>query len=385
MKIGFINSNIIDISNRTSKGTEIFCYILIRSLLRNRRSKRYSIKAFASGNSKLPVDTFSVTDFDLMSQEYIPEEEFFKFEQLLISKALSMQSDFDVFHFNMGNGELIIPFIPFIKKPVIITLHGPFTLRHLKEYFIRIPKSSNIHFVAISNSQRKSMPELNYIDTIHHGIDTKRRYKFSLKGGKSIMWAGRAVPEKGLDVVLQVVKNTRKEARLYMLTKKVSLEWLHDKILKQLHSINNRTPISSEFNLSRLELIIKYQTSKLFLFPIQWEEAFGLVLIESMGCGTPIVAYARGSVPEIVKDGVTGFLVNPSETDKRGDFIVKSTGLKGLCEAVERIYAMSDEEYQKMRIACREHAVNNYDITRMTNDYIDVYEKIAGKRSRSRR
>ncbi len=223
------------------------------------------------------------------------------------------------------------------------------------------------------------MPHLNYINTIHHGIDTNRNFKFSSQGGSSVMWAGRAVPEKGLDVVLQVIKNTKKEARLFMLTKKDFLEWLHDKILKQLHSINRSTPINAEFNLSRLELVPKYQSSKLFLFPIQWEEPFGLVMIESLSCGTPVVAYAKGSIPEIIIDGVTGFIVNPSDSDIRGDYIIKKTGVRGLCEAVERIYAMNQEAYLKMRVACREHAVRNFGIDRMINDYIDVYKKIAQK------
>lgn len=344
--------------------------------MRNRISKRYPMTAFASGNSKLPIKTISISDYDLMSKDFIPEHEYFKFEQLLISKALSMQNSFDVYHFNMGNGELVIPFAPFIRKPIVVTLHGPFTKPHLKEYFSSIPKNPNIYFVPISESQRKSMPNLNYTKTIYHGVETTRSFKFSPKGGAYIMWAGRAVPEKGLEAVLQVIKATRKEARLFMLTKIEFIEWLHNKILKQLHSINRSTPINAEFNLSRLDLIPKYQNSKLFLSPIQWEEPFGFVMVESLACGTPIVAYARGSVPEIVKDGVTGFIVNPSDDDIRGDYIIKQTGLKGLCEAVERIYAMSEQEYLTMRQACRDHAVTNFGVDRMVRDYIDIYKQV---------
>lgn len=379
MKIAFINSNIIDISSNTSKGTEIFIYILIRNLLRDPKGKRFSITAFASGNSKLPAKTISVTDYNLMSNDIIPEHEYFKFEQLLISKALSMHKSFDLYHFNMGNGELLLPFAPFISKPVIITLHGSFSMDYVQEYFSQIGHYQNIYFVAISESQRRSMPQLNYIQTIHHGIDTNRNFKFSPLGGSSIMWAGRAVPEKGLDHVLQVIKKTKKEAHLFMLTKLESLEWLHNKILKQLHSINRSTPINAEFNLSRLDLIPKYQNSKLFLFPIQWEEPFGLVMVESLSCGTPVVAYARGSVPEIIQDGKTGFIVNASDDDVRGDFIIKKTGVQGLCEAVERIYAMNETEYLQMREACREDAVNRFSIPRMVKDYVKIYQKVTKK------
>lgn len=376
MKIGFINSNVIDISKNTSKGTEIFSYVLIKNLLKNPESKKFSMTAFASGNSKLPIKTISATSYDLMSNSDIMLTNYQKFEQLLISKALGRQDEFDLFHVNTGNGELVLPFAQFIKKPIVITLHGPFFAPDIKEYFslVNIPK--NVFFVAISESQRKSMPGLNYIKTIHHGVDTKRNFRFHATGGKSIMWAGRAVPEKGLHIVLQVIKETKKQAHLFMITKVEFLEWLQSKILNKLHSINRSISVLSEFNLSRLDLVPKYQNSKLFLSPIQWEEPFGFVMIESMSCGTPVVAYARGSVMEVVEDGVTGFIVNPSDDDIRGDFIIKKTGLQGLCEAVNRIYSLPDAEYQQMRKRCRERTEKYFSVTRMTQDYVGVYKQI---------
>lgn len=376
MKIAFINSNVVDISKNTSKGTEIFSYVLIKNLLRNRQSRKYKLTAFASGNSKLPIPTESVSDYDLSSNEEVIQGSYIKFEQLLISKAFTMQEKFDIFHINTGNGELVLPFAPFSKKPLLITLHGHFNTNHVEEYFKLLPQFKNVYFVAISESQRRSMPKLNYIKTIHHGVDIKYNYKFDPKGGNSIMWAGRAVPEKGLDTVLQVIKKSKQEGDLYMLTKLEYLEWLERNVLAKLHSINKSTTISAEFNLSRLEIIPKYQKSKVFLFPIKWEEPFGLVLIESMACGTPIVGYARGSVPEVVEDGVTGFIVNPSDDDIRGEFIVKKTGVEGLCEAIERVYALSSADYQKMRLQCRQRVEKHFSVHRMVQDYIEVYKQI---------
>lgn len=376
MKIAFINSNIIDISKHTSKGTEIFSYILIANLLRNPEGKKISMTAFASGNSKLPIKTISTTPYHLMSNEEVVKGNYAKFEQLLVSKALLMQDEFDLFHVNIGNGELILPFAPFIKKPILITCHGNFFSSDVREYFSLATIPENVFFVAISESQRTSMPNLNYIKTIHHGIEAKRKFTFDLIGGNSIMWAGRAVPEKGLDIVLQVIKATKKSGHLFMITKLEFLEWLQNKILNKLHSINRSISVNSEFNLSRLDLIPKYQKSKLFLSPIQWEEPFGFVMIESMACGTPVVAYARGSVPEVVEDGVTGFVINPSDDDIRGNFVIKKTGFKGLCEAVNRIYTMTDAQYQQMRRQCRERVEKKFNITRMVQDYIDVYKQI---------
>ena len=123
-------------------------------------------------------------------------------------------------------------------------------------------------------------------------------------------------------------------------------------------------------------MIKRYGKSKVLVMPYQWEEPFGLVMIESMACGTPVVAYARGSVPEIIKDGQTGFIVNSSEKDKRGDWIVKKTGIEGLLEAVEKIYAMPEAEYLEMRRNCRKHIEKHFTIERMINDYVETYKEV---------
>jgi glycosyltransferase involved in cell wall biosynthesis len=116
------------------------------------------------------------------------------------------------------------------------------------------------------------------------------------------------------------------------------------------------------------------------LAPLTWEEPFGLTLIESMACGTPVIAFARGSVPEIIEDGKTGYIVNSSEDDKRGDFVIKKTGIEGLCEAVERIYDMSEEGYRQMRKNCRAHVENNFTVERMVDQYEALYKEILAKK-----
>ena len=98
-----------------------------------------------------------------------------------------------------------------------------------------------------------------------------------------------------------------------------------------------------------------------------------------MACGTPVIAYARGSVPEIIKDGETGFIINSSEQDKRGDWIIKKTGIEGLCEAVEKIYSLSVEQYKQMRKNCRVHVETHFTVERMTDDYEKIYQQIIEK------
>ncbi len=133
-------------------------------------------------------------------------------------------------------------------------------------------------------------------------------------------------------------------------------------------------------DLSLDQKIIFYKKAKCFLYPLMWDEPFGYIFLESMACGTPVVAFARGSVPEVVKDGETGFIVNSSPEDIRGNFVIKKTGIDGLCEAVERIYAMPEEEYRQMRGNCRGHVERNFTVERMVDEYEKVYEKILSKK-----
>jgi glycosyltransferase involved in cell wall biosynthesis len=119
-----------------------------------------------------------------------------------------------------------------------------------------------------------------------------------------------------------------------------------------------------------------FKKAKVYVVPVGWEEPFGLTLLEAMASGTPVVAYAKGAFPEIIKDGVTGFLVNPSDTDIRGDFIIKKTGLDGLAEAVTKIFNLSDAEYEKLQKMCREHIEKNYTISKMVDAYETLFKSV---------
>jgi glycosyltransferase involved in cell wall biosynthesis len=99
-------------------------------------------------------------------------------------------------------------------------------------------------------------------------------------------------------------------------------------------------------------------------------------MIEAMACGTPVIAYARGSVPEVIVDGVTGFVVNSSDDDIRGNWIIKKTGIEGLQEAIEKIYSLSDDEYLKIRKNCRKHVEENFTFNKMVDEYEKVYKEV---------
>ena len=220
---------------------------------------------------------------------------------------------------------------------------------------------------------KKSDLNLNFVDTIYHGLDLINLAFEDSKFLDYISFIGRIVPEKGVDQAIQVAKKL--SLKLYIATSRVdtaNYNYYQTKI----------KPFIDSGRIKEVGFVKDKQKSKFLglarclLFPIKWEEPFGLVMIESMACGTPVVAFAQGSVPEVIKDGETGFIVNLSETDKRGDWIVKKTGVEGFTEAVKRIYTLPEQKYKKMRRACRAHVEKNFTVEKMVEGYEKVYHKI---------
>ena len=372
IKLAIVASNNVSIRDCAKKGTEIFVNILVKNLHEKAKKNNIGITAFASGDSVLPVGIEKVNHTASSKDKTIPDEKHIIFELALLSNAFSRQNEFDIFHINIGDGDIALPFIPFVKKPVLITFHNTVEAKYVKKYFSLYKKFKNVSFISASNAQRKLLPGINYAATIYHGIDIKK-WKFSETGGENINWAGRAIPEKGPDEVIEVSNRANRKAKLFAISKSEHKNWFQSEVVKKIRNISD-TRIY--YNTERSKLLPHYQTSRLFLLPIKFEEAFGLVVIESIACGTPVVAYARGSIPEVVEDGVTGLIVNPSKTDIRGKWIIKKTGIEGLCEAVNRIYSLSESKYLKMRLSCRRAVEKKFTVERMVDDYINIYKKL---------
>ena len=370
MRIAVLGSNKLKISQDVAAGPETFIYIFVNKFLSN--SDGHQLTVFASGDSDLPAKIESINKIASIEDENIGEDWHKLYEFSLLSKAFSQPDNFDLYHVNIGNGEIALPFADFVKKPILITLHSRLDDSKTKKY-LSLFKNKNVYFVPISNYQKNSFKGLNYVRTIYHGINLDD-FEFSHEQSEEIFWIGRGIPEKGLDVAFEAVKNCKKPATFFISPRQSHEVWLKDLLSKKpdLAKIHY-------YNAPRTEVIAQYKKSKLFLFPICWEEPFGLVLLEAMACGTPVVAFDRGSVPEIIKDGETGFIVNPSDEDIRGNWIVKKTGIDGIMEAIEKIYSMPQDNYQKMRQACRSHVEEKFSIDKMIDEYRQVYREVIDK------
>ncbi|EKE15398.1 MAG: hypothetical protein ACD_12C00034G0005 [uncultured bacterium] len=367
MKIAILGSNKLRINQNVASGPEIFIYSYVKNFLL--AQKDFDLTVFASGDSDIKTKLESIGNLSSVEDEDIGEKWHKLYEFALLSKAFAKQDDFDLFHVNIGNGEVVLPFANFVKKPILVTLHSSLADSKTKKFMELFKQYKNIYFVPISNQQKSLIKELNYANTIYHGIDLSE-FEFSQVQSDEIFWIGRGVPEKGIDVAFEAVKYCKKPAYFYVAPRESQEIWLNNLLTK------NHSLAKIQYNAQRGDVVNQYKKSKLLLFPIKWEEPFGLVMLEAMACGTPVVAFARGSVPEVIKDGVTGFLVNPSNDDIRGNWTIKKTGIDGINEAIMKIYSISEEDYQKMRLQCRKHIENNFSIEKMISNYQELYQKI---------
>lgn len=330
-------------------------------------ARGHEVTLFASGDSQTSASLVSVRKTASILDPLIGFENHQEFEHLLISRCYQMAKTgcFDLIHSVFDTRSAY--YAGLVQTPTVVTLHSPLEGTR-KMILSEIPKTQ--WYVSISNAQRKGLPDLRYVANIYHGLDLTQ---FSFGEGKkeNMLIVGRIHPKKGILEAALVARKIKKP--LWILGSHANNK---EPYWQKLSSLIDQKTVFSVGMISKKEVADYYRQAKLFLFPLQWEEPFGLVMIEAMACGTPVVAFARGSVPEIVVDGETGYIVNSSETDKRGDWIIKKTGLEGIKEAVEKIYALPQDQYQAMRRACRIRVEKFFTVERMVSEYEAVYKKI---------
>lgn len=313
---------------------------------------------------------------EIIHSEFLQDKPLRNDEKILIfdslyARTLTMlkhnEDKYDLIIDSTGSPFFTITADEFVK-PMLVIGHFGATKPYVK--FMKIfPVSKNLFYTfpsrriykrarIIPQNQKFFIPEGINPDIISYENTEKTH----------LLWFGRIDPnmKKGADIAMKISTHlnipldiyTYIESRTYF-NKNIS-PLLTDNIV-----INTTSPKTEYF-----------KRAKVFVLPLQWEEPFGLVVPESMASGTPVVAYARGAMPELIVDGVTGFLVNASDQKIRGDFIVKQTGIEGLIEATKRIYKMNTKEYEQMRKNCRQHVLDNFTVKKMVNRYEEVFYKI---------
>jgi len=259
--------------------------------------------------------------------------------------------------------------------PTVYTLHDPLFPEGSIEGW-RFNRFAKDAYIAISKRQAEIFQSrVNVIDVVHHGIDVSK-WSYSEMAKDYLAFVGRFIQEKGVEDACMVSECLNESLHLATSDNYLSTPYYQQNIKPKL---GNPLFITTGFLLDEARNAwLKY--AKVLLFPIHWEEPFGMVMIEAMACGTPVIAYSRGSVPEVLVDGVTGFIVDPPEHDENpyplGKQIIKKRGVEGLCEAVERLKSMGVDQYRVMRRSCRRHAEEYFTTERMVKDYERIYEKV---------
>lgn len=264
-----------------------------------------------------------------------------------------------------------------VKFPTVYTIHDPRPLREHIEYW-RFNHFKKDNYVFISQSQLGDYRGLLHgVAVVYHGVNTEK-FAFEQSGGEYLAFLGRYIKEKGVAEAIAVAKKTSRPLRMVGDDAYRALPYYQKKVLPYL----KKGVIEDESFFGEGDRGKFLKDAKAILFPIQWEEPFGMVMVESMSCGTPVIAFNRGSVSEIVKDGLTGFIIDQNDQNRpnKGKWIIKKKGVEGLVEAINKIYNMSPEEYQKMREASRKHVEENFTIPKMVNGYEEVYNQILDNR-----
>jgi glycosyltransferase involved in cell wall biosynthesis len=260
-----------------------------------------------------------------------------------LAQVFERAGEFDVIHCYVDY--LAFPFARLVRTPTTHTLHGRLHLPHLQPVFTYF---RGLPLVSISDAQRGPLRalDLNWVTTVHHGLPLAH-YPYSSRGGRYLIFLGRISPEKRPDLAIAVAKRVGLPLKIAAKVDPVDRAYFESEIEPLLdHPLIDF--IGEIDDGAKAELL---GGARALLFPIDWPEPFGLVMIEALACGTPVIARPCGSVREILEPGLTGLL---------GDT------LDDLVRAVKRVDTIS-------RQTCRRHAEARFTAERMARDYEAVY------------
>jgi len=331
----------IPIPPRTYGGIELMLSLLTEELV----ARNYDITLFASGDSKTSAKLFPLTEKGIWLQKGLRSPH--AYVSVAIEKIYRHKNSFDLFH-NHADFFMFPLTLLLEGAPTLTTLHRPIdsvTAQAYKAY-------DKINFCAISEDQRQSAEEngISTVGVVYNGIATDK-YLFKEAAGDYFMYLGRLNKEKG---IVDAIDISRKAGVKLLVAGNVvgADEWNY--FFHEVQPLLNEENVNFVGHVDFNEKVRLLGGAKALLFPIDRREPFGLVMIEAMACGTPVIAYRRGSVPEVIKDKKTGFIVKTKEE---------------MVEAIKKINTIKRED-------CRAHVEQNFTLKQMVDGYEKIYKKI---------
>ena len=317
----------------------------------------HEVTLFASGDSHTSARLVPVVDRALWRSE-LPLNGLLPFTAMTWGRVARELQDFDIVHSHVGPlGYLFARARTGLGPPVVTTLHGRLDLPELQKLHQEFAEAP---LVSISDAQRGPLPNANWLATVHHGIPLER-YTFNPRAGTYLAFLGRISPEKGVDTAIRValrsglpIRIAAREPLSFCGSAEERRDWdYYDEVVRPLL----REPcVEFVGELGGQDKDAFLREAAALVFPIRWCEPFGLVMPEALACGTPVVAFGRGSVPEVIRDGNTGFIRNTED------------------ELVAAVGHISEID----RACCRAEAERRFSARAMADAYEQVYACLLG-------
>ncbi|WP_167473990.1 glycosyltransferase family 4 protein [Nocardia arthritidis] len=334
MRIGLIVPPWVPVPPPAYGGTEA----VVGNLAEGLKTLGHDVHLFTVGDSTCPVHRYHIFDHPT-AQIGVGEAEL-----MHVLAAYDALADMDIIHDHTSLG-------PFIGAgadgpPVVVTNHGPFTPMR-QELFRSMARTA--HIIAISESQRQAAGTVPISAVIHHGIDLNA-YKYGPGGGGYLVFVGRMNPEKGVHRAVQVARLARRKLVLITKIREPAERAYYTERVRPLMGPDDPEP--RELPLEPRVEVVRHADA--LINPIEWPEPFGLVMAESLACGTPILAFPNGAAPEIVEHGRTGFLCRDADA---------------MVDALDQVHLLDRRD-------CRDAAERRFGRLRMARDHERLYRTI---------
>ena len=335
------------VNQLSTGGTEVFAYLLAKELTK----RGHIVTVFASGDSQVEGRLQGIANEEEINKTDQSQRLFYGY-QLLESQLLVLkQKEFDVIHINYFESFLFTPFSKLIEKPIVYTVHSDLFTSELWQKLTNETVKNSDKFVFVSKNAHDKASVLTNKTYIYNGIDTAD-FPFSKNHGNYLFWLGRVRKKKGIKEAVEVAiksgENLIASGVIDNPDEKIFFENEVEPLIKKNKNIKFIGPVSFS------EKVKLYQEAKAFLFPVSWEEPFGLTMVEAMATGTPVIGFNRGAVSEIIEDEKTGFVV----------------------ENVDQMVNRLKQIDQIDRSRCRQRVEENFSLERMVDNYEKMYLEV---------
>lgn len=331
-------------------GTERIVSYLTEELVR----QGHEVTLFASGDSKTAARLVRCSDMALRLNPAVKDH--LPYHIMMLDEVRQRAEEFDVLHFHTDL--LHYPLIRDIADRTVTTLHGRLDLPDLKCLYAAFPE---IPLVSISRDQRRPLPRhLNWAGNVAHGLPRDLLPLTARPKGDYLAFLGRISPEKRPDRAIEIAAHAGMKLKIAAKVDRVDQTYWDDTIAPLIASHPNVEFVGEIDEEQKADFL---GNARALLFPIDWPEPFGLVMIEAMACGTPVIAFRSGSVPEVIDDGVSGFIV------------------ESVTDAANAVSRLDQLDRGKVRATFEKR----FTVERMTQDYLAIYRGLPGVRAAAAR